>query len=84
MILNLIKILVKTIFWLNGGPGCSSMDGALLETGPFRIDENEKVIYNNGSWHKFGDIIYVDQPAGTGFSFTNEYITDLDQVAWYF
>ncbi|KAK6876556.1 Pheromone-processing carboxypeptidase KEX1 [Candida tropicalis] len=74
----------KTIFWLNGGPGCSSMDGALLETGPFRIDENEKVIYNNGSWHKFGDIIYVDQPAGTGFSFTNEYITDLDQVAWYF
>ena len=60
------------------------MDGALLETGPFRIDENEKVIYNNGSWHKFGDIIYVDQPAGTGFSFTNEYITDLDQVAWYF
>jgi carboxypeptidase D len=26
----------------------------------------------------------VDQPAGTGFSFTDEYITDLDQVAWYF
>lgn len=74
----------KTIFWLNGGPGCSSMDGALLETGPFRINEQEQVVYNNGSWHKFGDIIYVDQPAGTGFSYTDAYITDLDQVAWYF
>lgn len=70
----------KTIFWLNGGPGCSSMDGALMESGPFRINENGEVTYNNGSWHKSGDIVFVDQPAGTGFSFTDEYVHDLDQV----
>ncbi|KAI5960835.1 uncharacterized protein KGF55_004405 [Candida pseudojiufengensis] len=80
---NTIK---KTIFWLNGGPGCSSMDGALLETGPFRINKDKQIILNNGTWHKSGDIIYVDQPAGTGFSYTNQdsFIHDLDVMAFYF
>ena len=82
--LNQETITNRTIFWLNGGPGCSSMDGALLETGPFRINSQQQVISNNGSWHKLGDIIYVDQPAGTGFSYSDTYITDLDQVANYF
>ncbi|KAI3404787.2 KEX1 [Candida oxycetoniae] len=76
----------RTIFWLNGGPGCSSMDGALLETGPFRIDKSQKVIMNNGSWHKVGDIIYVDQPVGTGFSYgeQDKLLHDLDEMAFYF
>ncbi|CAH6723780.1 pheromone-processing carboxypeptidase Kex1p [[Candida] jaroonii] len=71
----------RTIFWLNGGPGCSSMDGALMEAGPFRISDDGKVIKNEGSWHNAGDIVFVDQPAGTGFSYTKEYDHDLDQVA---
>ncbi|CAN3371952.1 hypothetical protein DIURU_002536 [Diutina rugosa] len=58
----------RTMFWLNGGPGCSSMDGALLECGPFRIDDSQSVTHNNGSWHRLMDMVYVDQPAGTGFS----------------
>lgn len=74
----------RTIFWLNGGPGCSSMDGALMEAGPFRINDDGKVIKNEGSWHNAGDIVFVDQPAGTGFSYTKEYDHDLDQVAWQF
>lgn len=74
----------RTIFWLNGGPGCSSMDGALMEAGPFRINNDKKVEYNSGSWHKAGDIVFVDQPAGTGFSYTKEYDHDLDQIVWQF
>lgn len=70
----------RTIFWLNGGPGCSSMDGALMESGPLRINKDKKVIYNEGSWHKKGDIVFVDQPAGTGFSYTEAYDSELDQV----
>lgn len=58
----------RTMFWFNGGPGCSLFDGALMENGPFRINEDEKVTYNNGSWHRLMDMVYVDQPAGTGFS----------------
>ncbi|CUM64177.1 uncharacterized protein PRCAT00001770001 [Priceomyces carsonii] len=69
----------RSIFWLNGGPGCSSMDGALMEAGPFRINDELKVTYNNGSWHKLADMIFVDQPAGTGFSFSDEYSKTLDE-----
>ncbi|KAI5958163.1 hypothetical protein CANMA_004317 [Candida margitis] len=76
----------RTTFWLNGGPGCSSMDGALLESGPFRIDQSQKVVMNNGSWHKASDVIYVDQPAGTGFSYTEQdkYVHELYDMAFYF
>lgn len=70
----------RTIFWLNGGPGCSSMDGALMEVGPFRVNKNGEVIYNEGSWHKSADVIFVDQPAGTGYSYSDEYDHDLDQI----
>lgn len=74
----------RVIFWLNGGPGCSSMDGAFSEVGPLRLNEKEEVVYNEGSWHKRGSIVFVDQPAGTGFSFTNEYDHDLDQISFEF
>lgn len=74
----------RTIFWLNGGPGCSSMDGALMETGPFHINRQLEVESNPGSWHKKGDIVFVDQPAGTGFSFADVYDHELGQVAWDF
>ncbi|KAI5949624.1 KEX1 [Candida jiufengensis] len=75
-----------TTFWLNGGPGCSSMDGVLLENGPYRVNKLRKLEVNNGSWHKISDMVYVDQPVGTGFSFTskNHYVHELDQIGQYF
>lgn len=74
----------RTIFWLNGGPGCSSMDGALMEAGPFRINKDSKVIANPGSWHKKGDIVFVDQPSGTGFSYSDKLDAELGQVEQHF
>ncbi|KAG2734495.1 hypothetical protein G9P44_002501 [Scheffersomyces stipitis] len=70
----------RTMFWLNGGPGCSSLDGALLEAGPFRVNEDRKIVYNKGSWHKAANMVFVDQPGGTGFSYTDVYDSELYQV----
>ncbi|CEL11419.1 Putative Pheromone-processing carboxypeptidase kex1 [Aspergillus calidoustus] len=73
----------RTVIWLNGGPGCSSMDGALMEIGPYRLKDNETLEYNEGSWDEFANLLFVDQPVGTGFSFvnTNSYIRELDEMA---
>lgn len=76
------------VFWFNGGPGCSSMDGALLETGPFRINSDGKAYLNPGSWHTRADVVYVDQPVGTGFSTSSSeplrYDNDLAMVTEHF
>jgi carboxypeptidase D len=59
------------VIWLNGGPGCSSMDGLWLENGPFRLDGQSNVKMNPYSWHLAANVMYVDQPVGTGFSYTS-------------
>lgn len=59
------------------------MDGALMEIGPYRVKDDHTLIYNNGSWDEFANLLFVDQPVGTGFSYvnTNSFLHDLDHVA---
>ena len=75
----------KLVFWLNGGPGCSSFDGALMELGALRIQEDGRLALARPgyAWNEYADVVYVDQPVGTGFSYVaNEaYATSLTQVA---
>ncbi|KAK6076154.1 serine carboxypeptidase [Seiridium cupressi] len=73
----------RTVIWLNGGPGCSSEDGALMEIGPYRLKDRDHLEYNNGSWHEFANLLFVDNPVGTGFSYvnTNSYVSELDAMA---
>lgn len=65
---------IPLIIWLNGGPGCSSMDGLFLENGPFRFEKENgeyRLKPNEHSWHKTPAFtLYIDQPVGTGLSFT--------------
>uniref|UniRef100_A0A7N0VIR1 Carboxypeptidase n=1 Tax=Kalanchoe fedtschenkoi TaxID=63787 RepID=A0A7N0VIR1_KALFE len=69
------------VLWLNGGPGCSSFDGFVYEHGPFDFGSGKKLpkLYlNQYSWSKVSNIIYLDSPAGVGFSYsdnTNDYET---------
>ncbi|KAL4801225.1 pheromone-processing carboxypeptidase kex1 [Aspergillus unguis] len=76
----------RTVIWLNGGPGCSSMDGAMMEVGPYRLVDNATLEYNEGSWDEFANLLFVDQPVGTGFSYTdtNSYVRELDEMAAHF
>ncbi|GFR96119.1 carboxypeptidase, partial [Elysia marginata] len=58
------------VLWLNGGPGCSSLLGLLTENGPFQIKQDAKtVIQNPFSWNQVANMIFLEAPAGVGFSY---------------
>ena len=76
------------ILWLNGGPGQSSLFGLFIETGPLRITRNgtgaDDFIIGltpGGSWMESGDLIYLDQPVGTGFSYGDSYLNSITDGA---
>lgn len=61
------------VLWLNGGPGCSSVAyGASEEIGPFRVNKTGSSLYlNPDAWNKEANILFLESPAGVGFSYTN-------------
>jgi len=57
------------IMWLSGGPGCSSQLALFGENGPCTVSEDGKSTkLNPYSWHQKANVMWVDQPAGVGFS----------------
>ncbi|KAF8897867.1 Alpha/Beta hydrolase protein [Infundibulicybe gibba] len=72
----------RLMFWFNGGPGCSSFDGLMMEVGPWRMDGNGGFKVAEGGWEEYTTMVYVDQPAGTGFSYTStdHYVHTLDEA----
>lgn len=68
------------IIWLNGGPGCSSLDGLFIENGPLRVVDLNKLEINEFAWNNEGYVLYIDQPIGTGFSYVNPECQACDYV----
>ena len=57
------------ILWFNGGPGCSSMLGWAQEHGPYNMLDGTNVwVENEYSWNKEASMIYIEAPAGVGYS----------------
>ncbi|KAG5398907.1 hypothetical protein IGI04_020721 [Brassica rapa subsp. trilocularis] len=60
------------VIWLTGGPGCSSELAMFYENGPFKLDKNMSLAWNEYGWDQASNLLYVDQPVGTGFSYTSD------------
>ncbi|KAF3335733.1 serine carboxypeptidase-like 51 [Carex littledalei] len=58
-----------TILWLQGGPGASGVAlGNFMEIGPLDLDLNARP----STWLKKADLLFVDNPVGTGYSFVED------------
>ncbi|XP_020246145.1 serine carboxypeptidase-like 18 isoform X2 [Asparagus officinalis] len=73
------------ILWLNGGPGCSAFSGLAFEIGPLKFVTAKydgrlpSLAYHRYGWTKIANIIFLDSPVGTGFSFSRNpkgYVVD--------
>ncbi|KAH0594658.1 hypothetical protein MHUMG1_07492 [Metarhizium humberi] len=68
--------------WLNGGPGDSSLNGMLLATGPFLWQPGtDRPIPNPYAWNNLTNVVYIDQPAGTGYSPGSGTVGDVIDIA---
>nr|XP_018633410.1 serine carboxypeptidase-like 13 isoform X2 [Nicotiana tomentosiformis] len=63
------------LVWLSGGPGCSSFTALVYQIGPLYFEPNKyngslpKLTLNPNSWTKVANIIFLDQPVNSGFSY---------------
>jgi carboxypeptidase C (cathepsin A) len=58
------------LIWFNGGPGCSSMLGFAQEHGPYVMNSGTNYwIENEFSWNNEANVLYIEAPAGVGFSY---------------
>lgn len=61
---------IPLILWLTGGPGCSSTLALLTENGPCSVnDDGESTKINPYSWTEVAHVLWLDQPAGVGYSY---------------
>jgi len=72
------------IIWLTGGPGCSSLYALFTENGPYQVQDDLSLTINPYSWNSAANILFLDQPVGTGYSYANsifDYTRNEKQVA---
>lgn len=61
------------VMWLQGGPGAASSGyGNMQEIGPL----NMRLEPRNTTWAQSANLLFVDQPVGTGYSYCND-VADL-------
>ena len=59
--------------FIDGGPGCSSMDGLLYEHGPFHVNNDDYSLYENPySWNLNASVLYLEAPICVGYSYTDD------------
>ena len=66
------------LLWLNGGPGESSLYGLFQENGPCLINQHGNgSVHNPSGWDANANLLYVDQPVTTGYSYVDHEYEDI-------
>ncbi|KAL3162857.1 hypothetical protein ABBQ32_009310 [Trebouxia sp. C0010 RCD-2024] len=60
------------VLWMTGGPGCSSELAVFYENGPYHIKEDLSLERSEYGWDVNSNMIFVDQPINTGFSYSDD------------
>jgi len=77
------------VIWLRGEPGCSTTATLFDNNSPYIFGTNETtgspmLVNNPNSWNNFTNVLYLDQPVSTGYSFYKDInslrIYSLDQA----
>jgi carboxypeptidase C (cathepsin A) len=76
------------IVWTNGGPGCSSMEGATTENGPLTLLNMQEACSTVGNcdytgqfsgnpygWNAHANLLYLDQPRNVGNRYRSIYLS---------
>lgn len=73
------------ILWCEGGPGVTSLLSLFYQNGPFFASTNGTTVEPNPyTWNKEYSILYIDNPVGAGYSFTQSpagWVRDENDVA---
>ncbi|XP_037529144.2 venom serine carboxypeptidase-like [Rhipicephalus sanguineus] len=71
------------LLWIQGGPWKSSLFSQFLENGPLGINATGGLYYRNHSLIKDFNVIFLDQPVGSGYSFddNDRYPATLDEAS---
>ncbi|KAF2036710.1 alpha/beta-hydrolase [Setomelanomma holmii] len=68
--------------WLNGGPGSSSMIGLFQEMGPCELIQLPNGTYTTQpriwGWDRSSNLLFIDQPTQTGFSYDERVNASID------
>ena len=62
------------LLWLNGGPGASSLLGLFQIIGAYKVNSSDysKLYYNKHAWSQKLNVLYLESPAGVGFSYRED------------
>lgn len=70
-----MKVEDPLFIWLRGEPGCSASEFIFDKSGPYTYQKSDKdqvadvLLKNDISWNNFANILVIDLPIGTGYSF---------------